>query len=202
MVRLNRELEELMRIGAALMYERDRNVLLHKILVVGKRFTESDGGGMILTERREGEPPILRLALYEFDSLPDLPDITGRTLPIDNSSIIGHAALTGKTVVVADAYELPSDADFENSREFDREYGYRRRSMLVVPMVDQLGHGVGVLLFVNRKSDPNAKIRTKEDADRHVIPYSAREVRLAEALAGEAAVRSRMCGCTHRSSTR
>jgi HD-GYP domain-containing protein (c-di-GMP phosphodiesterase class II) len=60
--------------------------------------------------------------------------------------------------------------------------------MLVVPMVDQLGHGVGVLLFVNRKSDPNAKIRTKEDADRHVLPYSAREVRLAEALAGEAAV--------------
>ena len=96
MVRRNRELDELIRIGVALMNEHDRSVLLHKILEAGKRFTESDGGGLILTERREGEAPVLRLALYEFDSLPDLPDITGRTLPIDNSSIVGHAALTGR----------------------------------------------------------------------------------------------------------
>ena len=53
-----------------------------------------------------------------------------------------------------------------------RRFGYHRRSMLVVPMIDQLGHVVGVLVFVNRKTDPNAKIRTKEDADRYAIAYT------------------------------
>ena len=107
----------------------------------------------------------MSLALYEFDSLPDLPDITGRTLPINDSSIIGHAALTGKTVVVADAYELPPDVGFENNLEFDRQYGYHRRSMLVVPMANHSATA-SAIPFVNRKSDPNAKIRTREDADR------------------------------------
>jgi GAF domain-containing protein len=72
--------------------------------------------------------------------------------------------------------------------EFDERYGYRRRSMLVVPMVDQLDHVLGVLVFVNRKTDPTARITSKEAADRYVIPYSDREVRLVRALASQGAV--------------
>jgi HD-GYP domain-containing protein (c-di-GMP phosphodiesterase class II) len=47
---------------------------------------------------------------------------------------------------------------------------------------------VGVLIFVNRKTDPNARITSKEAADRYVIPYSDRDVRLVRAFAGQAAV--------------
>ena len=108
--------------------------------------------------------------------------------PVDETSLIGHAALTKHPVVVADVYDLPRDADFERGIAFDERYGYRRRSMLVVPMVDQLDHVLGVLVFVNRKTDPNARITSKEAADRYVIPYSDREVRLARLLASQGAV--------------
>jgi HD-GYP domain-containing protein (c-di-GMP phosphodiesterase class II) len=181
----NAELHELLDIGMGLMTEHDRPALLRRIVNAGKRFTRSDGCGIALTETNYGKEPRLRLKLYEFDSIPDLPPLEG---PIDNSTIIGHAAMTGKVLVVDDAYQLPSDVDFKSSKEFDETYGYYRRSMLVVPMIDQIGNIVGVLVCVNRKTDPNAKIRTKEDADRYVTSYTSRDVRLARSLAGEAAV--------------
>ena len=77
---------------------------------------------------------------------------------------------------------------FEQGIAFDKRYGYRRRSMLVVPMLDQLDRVLGVLLCINRKTDPNARITSKEAADRYVIEYSNREVRLVRMLASQAAV--------------
>jgi GAF domain-containing protein len=188
LVTVNRELRELNRIGIALMAERDRTVLLHKILDVGKRLTQSDAGGMLLAEPDERQMPRLRAVLYEFDSLPTLPVLVGDTLPVDDSSIIGHVAATKRHVVVDDAYSLPPHAMFIANQSFDETYGYHRRSMLVVPMVDHEDVLVGVMAFINRKSDPTAKIRTREAADRWVLPYTKREVRLARSLASQAAV--------------
>jgi len=60
--------------------------------------------------------------------------------------------------------------------------------MLIVPMIDRVDHVVGVLLFVNRKSERSAIIRNKADADRYVLPYTSREVQVARALASQAAI--------------
>ncbi|MFW6078751.1 MAG: HD-GYP domain-containing protein, partial [Gemmatimonadota bacterium] len=47
---------------------------------------------------------------------------------------------------------------------------------------------VGVLQLINRKSDPSARITDEASAERHVLPYSDRQLRLVQALAGHAAV--------------
>lgn len=60
--------------------------------------------------------------------------------------------------------------------------------MLIVPMVDHHDHLVGVLVLINRKSDPRARITSKAMADRYVLSYTDREVRLARSLASQAAV--------------
>jgi HD-GYP domain len=185
---VNHELRELIRIGMALMSEHDLDALLRQILDVGKRFTESDGCGLFLTETDEGDLTRLRLAMYSFDSLPHLSELAGRLLPADNKSIIGYAAMSGEPVVLDDAYNLPPDAKFTTTSDFDDAFGYHRRSVLVVPMIDHLDHGVGVLVFFNRKSSRTAIIRTKRDADRFVLSYSPSDVDLARALAGQAAV--------------
>lgn len=187
LARTNRELRELSQIGLALMEERDPPTLLRRILTMGKELTDSDGAAILLVEAREGAPPVLRLAEQEFSTLPHLekPDIT---LPIDGMSIIGHAAEIKAPVVIDDAYELPADADYTRNAEFDARYGYRLRSMLIVPMLDHHGRLVGVLLLVNRVSDPAARIIDAATADRWVLPYTGRELRLARSLAGQAAV--------------
>lgn len=60
--------------------------------------------------------------------------------------------------------------------------------MLAVPMLTQRGDVLGVLFFINRKSVRSATIRTVDDADRYVRPYTDRQVRLAHSLASMAAV--------------
>jgi HD-GYP domain-containing protein (c-di-GMP phosphodiesterase class II) len=182
------EFHEVSRIGIALMRERDREALLRLIVAQCKRLTYSDGGALVLTGEDESGRQWLHPLLYDFDSIDG--EIFGpeSDYPADNTSVIGHAALIKKPVVVADAYDLPHDARYMRNLAFDAHYNYRRRSMLCVPMLDQLGRVLGVLLCINRKTDPNARIHTKEDADRYVIEYSKREVRLVRMLAGQAAV--------------
>ncbi len=187
LARTNHELRELSQLGLALMEERDRDTLLRNIIVMGKQLTDSDGGAIFLVDAHNGAPPILRLAVHDFNSLPaiETPDIT---FPVDDTSIIGHAAVIKKPVVIADAYELPAGADYTRNAEFDEKYGYRLRSMLIVPMLDHRARLVGVVVLVNRVSDSTAHITSKAAADQYVLPYTSREVRLARSLAGQAAV--------------
>lgn len=188
-----RDVHELKRIGMALMQEKNHATLLQLIADQGKILTESDGALLLLVQDGEGQSPFLRFALGRFDSVPDLSDLAGRTVPADNTSIVGHAAITGQPMIVDDAYRLPPAAAFQRNYEFDRLHGYYTRSMLIVPMVDRHDKVTAVLLFVNRKSDSRARIRSREDADRWVLPYTMRDLRLAQTLAGQAAVSIEKC---------
>jgi HD-GYP domain-containing protein (c-di-GMP phosphodiesterase class II) len=187
LARRKHEARETARIGMALMMERDREALLRAIVDQGKRLTGSDAGAMLLAETDTRDVTCLRATFWRFDHLPEL-RAGDRTYAVDDKTIIGHAARIGEPVVVADAYNLPDDVAFESAPEFDHKHGYYRKSMLVVPMLDHLDHLVGVLLFVNRKTDPSARITNREDADQYVLPYTEREVSLARSLAGQAAV--------------
>ena len=182
----NRELREVHRIGIELMHERELPVLLHRIVSAAKSLTASDGCALLLADQ-DSTPSELVLDRYEFDFLSASVPI-GARLSIDDSSIAGHAARIRQPIVVADAYKLPRGAAFALDPSFDERHGYRRRSMLFVPMVDHLQHLVGLFILVNRKSDPRAHITSEDAADRFVLPYTRREVRLARALAGQAAV--------------
>ena len=71
-LRTRRELYELNRVGMALMLERNEKVLLHQILELGKRFTESDAGCLLLLETDERNVRQVRLALCESDTVPDI----------------------------------------------------------------------------------------------------------------------------------
>jgi GAF domain-containing protein len=187
-MRADEEFRELSRIGMDLMRERDRKALLRQIVAQGKRLTHSDAGGLLLMRTDDAGRRWLRPVLYAFDSLGRIADAPMTHFPVDETSIIGHACISKQPLVIADAYDLPRDAVYEQSTAFDERYGYRRRSMLVVPMLDQRDRVLGLLLFMNRKTDPHARITSKEAADQYVVEYTDHEVRLARLLASQAAV--------------
>jgi HD-GYP domain-containing protein (c-di-GMP phosphodiesterase class II) len=188
LVHINSDLRQLVHIGMELMCQRDRDMLLHDIMALGKELTASDGAALFLAESREGEKTTLQLASHAFTSLTD-PQMPGDVqLAIDNTTIIGHAALTKKPLVIDDAYDLPPGADYQRNAEFDARNNYRIRSMLIEPMLDQRDQLVGVLVLVNRMSDPTGHVHNEADADRYVLPYRGREVRSARALASQAAI--------------
>src|SRR5205807_1060598 len=183
----SREIGELTRIGVALGTERDVKSLLDLILTQARRITSSDAGSLYLVETGDQGQKRLRFRLAQTYSKPEAPFIEF-TIPVDRSSLAGYTAVTGEPLVIDDAYFLPPDVEYSINRSFDERYGYRTKSMLVIPMKDHKEDVIGVLQLINRKRNPEAVLATPADVDGQVVPYSKRTVELVTALAGQAAV--------------
>ena len=185
---VHRDLRGLNEVGMALMGERDPDTLLGKILLQARRLTDSDAGSLYLVEKDDEGVEQLHVLRFQNDSLPELPTTADILLPLSESSIAGFVALHGEPLAIDDAYEIDESAPYSFNQAFDKDVGYRGKSMLVIPMRDHRDSVVGVLQLINRKSDPDGVIRDDASADAYVLPYGEREVELVLSLAGQAAV--------------
>jgi HD-GYP domain-containing protein (c-di-GMP phosphodiesterase class II) len=183
----SREIGELTRIGVALGTERDLKTLLEQILTQARQITQSDAGSLYLVETPEQGATRLRFRLAQTFSKPEAP-LVEFTIPVDRTSLAGYAASTGEALVIDDAYFLPPDVEYTINRSFDERYGYRTKSMLVIPMKDHKEQIIGVLQLINRKRRLESVLAEPADVEREVVPYSRRTVELVNALAGQAAV--------------
>lgn len=186
---LFRRLEQLNDIGASLSKERDLSRLLEKILVAAKAITQADGGTLYLMSEDKCR---LHFEIVRTDTLgiafggssgepisskfPDLPLYRDDGSP-NNSMVAAHAAITGETINIADAYGAEG-FDFSGTRKFDLRTGYRSQSFLTVPMRNHEGEIIGVLQLINAMDPGASKVRAFSEADQ----------RLAESLASQAAI--------------
>jgi len=143
-----RELQEVSNIGVALSTVRDHQVLLTMILKKARELSRSDAGSLYLLDDMGGGK-VLRWKLAQNDSVEV--DFEERVLPITKKSLAGYVALTGETLVIDDAYNLPADAEYSINHSFDQENGYLTKSLLVFPMTNHVGDLIGVLQLINRK---------------------------------------------------
>lgn len=181
------EITDLTEIGIRLTTEKDYNTLLDLILIQARRITQSDAGSLYLVETDDRGKRRLRFKLSQNDSRPDIPFVEF-TIPIDHTSLAGYAAFEAEPLVIEDVYMLPPDVDYSFNRSFDERYGYRTKSMLVIPMQNHDGDVIGVLQLLNRKRDFAARLSTPADAERLLISYSPHSVKIVRAMAGQAAV--------------
>src|SRR5712664_4879012 len=186
---LFRRLEQLNEIGAALSQEKDTGHLLEKILIAAKAITRADGGTLYVLESSD-EGPRLRFAIMRTDSLGiAMGGTTGTPIPYypvhlhgkdgkpNNQMVAAYAALTGKTVNIADAY-TEEGFDFSGTRNFDKKTGYRSKAFLTVPMKNHQGEIIGVLQLIN----------SRDPATNEIGPFSHSDQRLGESLASQAAI--------------
>ncbi|HEY0591561.1 MAG TPA: HD domain-containing phosphohydrolase, partial [Thermoanaerobaculia bacterium] len=110
------------------------------------------------------------------------------TLDVTKESLAGYVALTGETLVIDDAYELPADAPYTINTSFDERTGYRTRSMLVFPMSNHVGEIIGVLQLINRRREGAPAKLTAAEVPSQVIPFDPQTIRSMQSLAGSAAV--------------
>jgi HD-GYP domain-containing protein (c-di-GMP phosphodiesterase class II) len=180
------ELRELSEVGIALSAERDHSVLLTTILSKARELSRSDAGSLYLLDVVDGQK-VLRWKLAQNDSI-DVMGFEEKLLPITRRSLAGYVALTGETLVIDDAYDLPADAEYTINRSFDEENQYLTRSLLVFPMMNHVGELIGVLQLINRKRVGAARRLVAKTVPREVIPFDKETVELMRALAGQAAV--------------
>ena len=186
LARTQREMEELNLIGVALSFQRDLGDLLTLILQKAREITGADAGSLYLLEELETGERRLRFKLTQNDSL-QFP-FTELTMPLTEDSMAGFTALQGGPVNLPDAYSIPPDRPYRFNDNYDRESGYRTRSVLTVPMKNAKGKVLGVLQLINSKRNRAARLDTPEAVEREVQPFSERAARLALSLASQAAV--------------
>lgn len=179
------EIRSLVGVGIALAAEREPARLLETILSHARALTQAEGGSLYLIEP-SGGGEALRFALAQNDFVRF--DFEERSLPLDDSSIAGFVARSGKTVNLPDVSALPAGAPYRFDDGFDIRYRYRTRSMLAVPMKTPQGRTIGVLQLVNRKRSvlPDAAITAVIRFD--VVPFDEENEEIARALAAQAAV--------------
>jgi two-component system sensor histidine kinase DegS len=182
---LESEVREFYTIGRILSVEKDTKALLETVINACIDMTSSDGGTIYLVVNghdnkwstfHEGDAgnKLLKFVIARNRSI-NLA-VEELTLPISRESLSGYAVITGRSVRIDDAYEIPAQVGCSFDSQFDRTTGYRTKSVLTVPMKNHQDRVLGVIQLINKKN------REK------VIPFEPRDEMVINSLAGQAAV--------------
>ncbi|MEM6789003.1 MAG: HD domain-containing phosphohydrolase [Myxococcota bacterium] len=181
------EIGELFAIAQAITTERDIDKLLALILEKGRFISGADAGSIYVVEGDEPDLSRRRLhfKLSQNDSVRF--DASEFTIPINERSMAGYAALHRTPINLADVYNLEPDTPFGFDRSFDEKIGYRTKSVLTTPLRSRRGEVIGVLQLINRKRDARAKL-TEFVELAGVIPFDDRSVALLSTLGSLAGI--------------
>ncbi|MFZ5502148.1 MAG: HD domain-containing phosphohydrolase [Pseudomonadota bacterium] len=184
---LRTRLKELNKIGVALSQPRDINTILETILEAAKLITHADAGTLYL---HQAEQRVLQFEILRNDTLGiAMGGTSGNPIsfyPVqlynsdgqpNHAMVVSHAALTGETVNIPDAYAAKG-YDFSGTKNFDAKTGYRSQSFLTVPMRNHDYEVIGVLQLINAKNQKTGEI----------VAFTNDDQRLLESLASQAAI--------------
>ena len=170
---------ELLRFGIEMGQIKDLDLLLERILTLARTFVHADAGSIYVSDgdllkfvQTQNETLTKRLApgkklvYHTF------------TVPIDNMSIAGYVANTGKLLNIPDVYHLPEDISYQFGRKFDQVANYKTHSMLTVPLSTTQGVRIGVLQMINRLDSANEIIPFSQE-DEYFIQYFANNAAVA-----------------------
>jgi HD-GYP domain-containing protein (c-di-GMP phosphodiesterase class II) len=180
------EVHSVYEIGIALSAERDLHRLQHLILRRCREITLADAGSFYLVDHDAEGKQLLRFEVAQNDSV--AASYQQFSVPVTAQSIAGYVALTGRSLNIPDAYVLSPDAPYAHTPGFDERYGYRSKSMLVVPMRNHEGEVTGVVQLINRKRSFATVLSTPSAAEREVVPFPVEAEQVLSSFASQAAV--------------
>lgn len=138
--------------------------LLHRVLVKSRKLTGAEAGSIFIVRER-GRKKALEVASVQNDVV-TMPTDVLKTLPVDDSSIVGHVARTGEKLRVDDVYKIPADKPYRFNPEIDRHTGFRSKSVLCFALKNYADEVIGVVQLVNKrdKQGKGPLAFTSEDA--------------------------------------
>ncbi|MGE4290854.1 MAG: HD domain-containing phosphohydrolase [Desulfovibrio sp.] len=170
--------KNIMTVIEELNHLKDVDTILDRVLFEARQLTNADAGSIFLIQ--DGA---LRFSYVHNDTLFGNNAVnrhvyTDFSLPINEHSIVGYAALTGKTLVIDDAYELSKELPYSFNRSFDEESGYATRSILTIPLKTLRDTPVGVLQLINAR-DEEGVVRPFCEEDLKYAPFFANHASVA-----------------------
>jgi HD-GYP domain-containing protein (c-di-GMP phosphodiesterase class II)/ribonuclease BN (tRNA processing enzyme) len=177
--------EEIMKINQELSSEHDREKLLENILTLTKKLTSSDAGTLYIKSKDEQS---LEFKVVQNDELNikmggTKNNLDWPSLPIYmdddslNNGMVAVVSCNEKRIInIPDVYET-SKYKFDGTKEFDKNTGYRSKSMLVIPLINHENEVIGVLQLINKKKD--GEIINFDKLDEKIIKSLASQAAMA-----------------------
>ncbi len=169
-------IEELLNIGIALSNTHEIDSLLDMILSESRRLTNADAGTLYLVDGDELRAKIAQCQTFVdrwgSDTAKSL--FKSFSLPINEASICGCAALKHKVINIEDVQKI-NDGN-QHNQDFDLATKYSTHSVLAVPMLNPDDEVIGVLQLINAQKN------------NEICAFDELRVKLAMALASQAAV--------------
>lgn len=154
----------------------DADILLERILMEARRFVNADAGTIYVREADQlvfkySQNATLEKRLPPGQKLP----YSNARIPIDESRIAGYAAKKRVALRIDDAYAIPEDKPYKFSPSFDRQNGWKTRSILALPLISSSGNLIGVIQVLNSLDD-----------DGEVLPFTAQDEKIVGHFAASA----------------
>lgn len=186
-------LDDLLALAMSLSSNSDLRSFLELALGTTRKITKSDAGSIYLIDR---SAPV-HTVCFEVSQNSSQPDrsLVNFAVPLNQDSIVGYVALTGETLNLSDAHDLPEDAIYRHHKTFDYDIEYHTRSVLAVPMFDFQKRTIGVFQLINRKVQDISI--TMENVQEITLAYSAFDEQLLRAIASQVSLyieRSQLLG--------
>lgn len=168
------KLANIIDLGLELSEVKDLDLLLDRILTEARKFVYADAGSIYTRSADKLEftytqndtlqkalPPGKKLIYSSF------------VVPINTRSIAGYAAANGEIVNIADAYNIPDDAPYSFSQDFDKMSKYRTQSILTIPLKTRRNDVIGVLQLINAKNKKGEKIKFSKTVEPLVMHFAS-----------------------------
>jgi GAF domain-containing protein len=174
-------LDDLIDLSISSSPNRDLREFLELALALTRKMTTSDAGSIYLIDRSTPVHTVC-FEVSQNDSQPDR-SLVNFAVPLNEDSIVGYVALTGETLNLSDAHDLPENSRFRHHKTFDRDIEYRTRSVLAVPLLDSQANTIGVFQLINRKVQDISI--TLENVLEVTLAYSSLDKRLLQAVSAQ-----------------
>lgn len=128
----------------------DIDSVLDRVLFEARKFTNADAGSIYLVEQNKLKfSNVQNDSLFKGDQINNKYLYSNHEISIDENSIAGYVALTGKSVKLDDVYNIKKKFPFSFNESFDKKSGYSTKSILTVPL--KIGKDVvGVIQIINK----------------------------------------------------
>jgi HD-GYP domain-containing protein (c-di-GMP phosphodiesterase class II) len=170
-------LQKILKISEEIHNINDIDILLDKILLEVRQFTNAEAGTIFLVQDNK-----LRI-MYSQNDVLFSKDPSSKykylyhDVPIDDSSISGSVALSGQILGLKDVYKLPKDCKCGFNKDFDIANNYRTQSVLAVPLKTIRNKVIGVIQIINAKNQAG-----------RVVPFSGKDEIFVTYFSNDAAI--------------
>jgi len=170
------ELKKMVEIGSLLASEKDTDTLLLKVVETCMDIANADGGTLYLLNKDQLDFKVLinkskNTKFVRKDSPISMPSVK-----LDGKNASAASAREKKIINIEDCY-TETRYDCSGSQEYDKLNGYRTKSILVIPLVDEFDDIVGVLQLINATNKQG-----------EVVPFNKNNEEVLLAIANQASV--------------